>query len=315
MADRIECIAARVFEIEEAGLRRVRARLSQSLNAVIKLVMESKGRVVVCGMGKSGHIARKIFSTLVSTGTPAMFLHPAEAFHGDLGMILPEDVFLAISNSGETEELLKLIPFLEDNGNSLIAMTGNVGSTLARRASIHLDVSVEQEACPLELAPTASTTAALVMGDALAVCLMKERNFQPDNFARFHPGGSLGRRLLGRVREYMSPAVVCAPSVLFEEVLSLISSSKIGTIVVAEHGTLLGVITDGDVRRAITNKGVETVIGMTASNLMTNKPITIDANERCGSADLLMNERGVNGLVVQSEQDLFIYHNLNRPKT
>lgn len=314
MFDKVQVIAEKVFEIEEAALRKVRSGLSDSFGSAVQLIMQAKGRVVVCGMGKSGHIARKVFSTFVSTGTPAMFLHPAEAFHGDLGMVLPEDVFLAISNSGETEEIVKLIPFLEDNGNPLIALTGNVDSTLAKRASIHLDVSVDQEACPLELAPTASTTAALVMGDALAVCLMKECNFQPENFARFHPGGSLGKRLLGRVKEYMIPAVVCTPSVLFEEVLCLISSSKIGSIVVADSGTLLGVITDGDVRRAITSKGVESIIGMNASQLMTPGPAKVSADARCGEADALMSAKGVNGLVVQCGLEFFIYHNLNRHK-
>lgn len=313
MKESYKHIAARVFEIEEAGLARVRGKLSNSMDESIDLIMQSRGRVVVCGMGKSGHIAKKISATLASTGTPAVFLHPAEAFHGDLGIVNTDDVFIAISYSGETVEVLKLLPFLEDNGNDLIAMTGNIESSLAMHSTTCLDIGVNQEACPYDLAPTASTTSALAMGDALAVCLMKARDFKPDNFARFHPGGSLGKRLLGKVQDYMVPAVVCGPNALFEEVLSLISSSKMGSILVVENKSLLGVITDGDVRRSINDNSVEQIVNMTASQLMTTEPLRVDATERCGIADKVMKDGGVNGLVIQSDGDFFIYHNLNRP--
>ena len=195
-ACRVDCaaIAREVFEIEAAGILGLAESLDGSFSAAVETILATRGRVIVCGMGKSGIIGKKVAATLASTGTPAFFMHPGEAFHGDLGMVTPTDVFVALSNSGETEELVKLLPFLRDNGNLVIALTGNARSTLGRHASVHLSVRVAREACPLQLAPTASTTATLAMGDALALALMRARDFQAVDFARFHPGGSLGRR-------------------------------------------------------------------------------------------------------------------------
>lgn len=306
-------IALEVLNIEAKAISFVGSKLEKDFDLIVELLSRSKGRLIVCGMGKSGHIGRKIFATLVSTGTPSMFMHPAEAFHGDLGMVLAEDIFLAISNSGETDEILKLIPFLKDNGNTLISMTGNPQSTLAKVSDFHIDVGVEKEACPLQLAPTASTTATLAMGDALAVALMKARDFQPENFARFHPGGSLGKRLLGRVNDYMKPAVTIESSAEFKTVLSKLTESVGGIICVLEGSKLAGVITDGDIRRKLSNNDVAEVVRLTARDLMSSNPRTVSSDTRCSDADNLMVQKGVNSLlVIDNADNLFIYQNLNR---
>jgi arabinose-5-phosphate isomerase len=197
--------AKRVIINEVAGINEVSAKLDSSFEWLIETLANSKGRVVMCGMGKSGHIAKKIFATFVSTGTPSMFMHPAEAFHGDLGMIQHEDIFFAISNSGETSEITQLLPFIKANGNTLVSMTGNINSTLAQISDFHLDIGVKKEACPLNLAPTTSTTVSLVLGDAIAVSLMQASNFQEENFAKYHPGGALGRKLLLTVKDTLQP--------------------------------------------------------------------------------------------------------------
>lgn len=305
--------ANEVFKTEIDSLSHVLGKLDSRFDSVVELILNNRGRVIVCGMGKTGHIGKKIFATLVSTGTPSLFMHPAEAFHGDLGMVLTEDIFLAISNSGETDEVLKLIPFLKDNGNVLISMTGSPGSTLARSSNLHLDIGVEKEACPLQLAPTSSTTAALVMGDALAVALMKARDFQPENFARFHPGGSLGRKLLGKVQDYMKPAVTIGSSEDFKAVLSRLAESSGGIIGVIENNKLVGVVTDGDIRRNISKLEVTEVIALTAGQIMTPDPRVISDETRCNDADNLMGQYGVNSLlVVDIKNNLYVYQNLNR---
>ena len=202
-------IAKEVAKVETEAILATADRLDVNFCEIVEAIKNSNGRVVFSGMGKSGHIAKKIFATFISTGTPSMFLHPGEAFHGDLGMVMPEDIFIAISNSGETDELVRLIPFLKDNGNKIVAMTGAPeNSTLGISADYTIDISVAQEACPLNLAPTSSTTATLVMGDALAISLMYAKRFSSENFARFHPGGALGRRLLGMVSDYSEEALV-----------------------------------------------------------------------------------------------------------
>jgi arabinose-5-phosphate isomerase len=307
-------LAAReVFHLEKSALEYVMNKIDSSFSEAIEVIINSKGRVIVCGMGKSGHIGKKIFATLVSTGTPSMFLHPAEAFHGDLGMVLPEDIFLAISNSGETDELLKLIPFLKDNKNTLIAMTGSPCSSLAKVSDYHLDIGVEEEACPLQLAPTSSTTSTLVMGDAIAIALMKARNFQPENFARFHPGGALGRRMLGRVSDYMKPAVMVDSSSDFETVLTKLAESLGGIICVLDKGKLTGVITDGDIRRKLSKHDVAQVVKLSAKDIMTVEPKTVSCDTRCIDADSLMVQNGVNSLLVLDHiGGLFVYQNLNR---
>ena len=229
-------IARSVFSVEAKAVSALSDNLSTDFDDAVSAILSSEGKTIVCGMGKSGIIGKKIAATLASTGTPSFFMHPGEAYHGDLGMVSPDDVFIAISNSGETEEVVKLIPFLKDNGNVLIAMTGNPDSTLAKAANYHLNVGVEEEACPLQLAPTSSTTATLAMGDALAVTLMKARDFKPENFARFHPGGSLGRRLLSRVENEMvsDNLPVIQPDASVAEVISAKAiSAKVASAKVA----------------------------------------------------------------------------------
>ncbi len=253
-------LARRVLGIEADAVRALIERIDERFLAALRLIVERRGRVVVSGIGKSGHIARKIASTLSSTGTPAYFLHPAEAIHGDLGMIESGDVFIAISHSGESEELLSILPQVKRRGAKLIALTGRRDSTLAREADVLLDAGVEQEACPHNLAPTASTTAALALGDALAVALLDARGFSADDFARSHPGGTLGRRLLTHVSDVMRsgadvPAVPEAAS--FKEAVLEISRGRMGmTAVVDSAQRVRGIFTDGDLRRAL-EKGLD----------------------------------------------------------
>src|SRR3954470_16785870 len=244
----------RAIEIEQRALAALLPRLDASFARACQVCLDCKGRVIVTGMGKSGHIAGKIAATLASTGTPSFFMHAAEASHGDIGMITREDVVLALSNSGETAEVLLLIPHVSRLGVPLIAVTGNAKSNLARSASVHLDVSVAEEACPLNLAPTASTTATLAVGDALAVALLEARGFTSQDFARSHPGGALGRKLLLHVRDIMRTGdalPIVSPDVPLAEGLLMISKKGLGMCVVVENGRVLGVFTDGDLRRAL----------------------------------------------------------------
>lgn len=306
--------AREVLRVEAEALKFISAKLDNSFNSIVGHVVEAKGRVVVCGIGKSGHIGKKIAATLMSTGTPSSFLHPAEALHGDLGLVLPNvDIFLCISNSGETEELVKLIPFIRDNRNLLLSMTGNPNSSLARVSDYHLDVGVEQEACPMQLAPTASTTAALAMGDALAVALMKARDFRPEHFARFHPGGQLGRRLLGRVGDFMVPAVAVSVDADFKTVLSKMAESSGGIICVMRENKLVGAVTDGDIRRKLNEYCLERIVASTANDFMTMDPKVVSVDTRCSDADSLMSSLGINSLLVVNELgDYFVYQTLNR---
>ena len=250
-------------------------------------------------MGKSGIIGKKISATLASTGTQSFFMHPGEAYHGDLGVVDPEDVFIAISYSGETDEVLKLLPFLKNNQNKVIAITGRKNSTLARSAHSHLNVYVEEEACPLQLAPTSSTTATLAMGDAIAVALMEYRDFQPENFAKFHPGGSLGRRLLSKVKDEMviDNLPVISPECETKEVLSVMTKVGIGIAVVLKEKVVLGIITDGDLRRAIDNAQTK-FFDMTAQEIMTACPETIGEGTSMVDALELMESKKVHALLV-----------------
>jgi arabinose-5-phosphate isomerase len=293
-------IAREVLAIEAAAVNGLITSLDDSFPAAIERILDATGRVIVCGMGKSGIVGKKIAATLASTGTPAFFMHPGEAFHGDLGMVTPDDIFIAISNSGETEELVKLLPFLRDNENLVIAMTGNAQSTLAKHSGLHLSVRVEREACPLQLAPTASTTAALAMGDALAVALMKARDFQAHHFARFHPGGSLGRRLLRRVRDEMRSQQLpfVAPDADADQVLTAVTEGGLGiALVSADQRAVIGIITDGDLRRAVQARR-QAFFGLTASELMTPSPITIGVDSNMNAALELMAEHRITLLVV-----------------
>lgn len=292
-------IAQQTLDIEIAALKAMRQRLDHRINKAVEIVLEMRGRVVVVGMGKSGIIGQKIAATLASTGTSAFFVHPGEAFHGDLGMIKPIDVALLISNSGETEEVLRILPFLQYQKNKIIAMTGKMQSTLAQHADVVLDVGVEREACKNNLAPTSSTTNTLAMGDALAVALTEKRNFQPEDFARFHPGGSLGRRLLTRVQDVMckEPLPVCAPTSSFREVVNAITYGRLGLTLVMDDEVLCGIITDGDVRRAF--DVYEDVKSLHAEKIMTANPLTITADTRFADAESYMREKKVSALVVQ----------------
>lgn len=297
-------IARSVFSIEAKAVAALSDNLNTDFDDAVSGILSSEGKTIVCGMGKSGIIGKKIAATLASTGTPSFFMHPGEAYHGDLGMVSPDDVFIAISNSGETEEVVKLIPFLKDNGNVLIAMTGNPDSTLAKAANYHLNVGVEEEACPLQLAPTSSTTATLAMGDALAVTLMKARDFKPENFARFHPGGSLGRRLLSRVENEMvsDNLPVIQPDASVAEVISAISGGGLGMAIVSTVDKP-SVITDGDLRRAI-EKYKEQLFTKNASNLMTSNPVSVMAGTRVEDALVLMEEKKITSVLVTERGEI-----------
>lgn len=295
-------IAQETLDIEIDALQQMRNRLDARIESAVELILAMRGRVVVVGMGKSGIIGQKIAATLASTGTPAFFVHPGEAFHGDLGMIKPIDVALLISNSGETEEVLRVLPFLQYQKNKIIALTGKMQSTLAQHAHVALDVGVEKEACKNNLAPTSSTTNTLAMGDALAVALTVKRDFQPEDFARFHPGGSLGRRLLTRVCDVMhkEPLPICAPTDTFRDVVNTITYGRLGLSLVMEGSSLKGIITDGDLRRAFESQ--DEVKHLTASELMSPFPLTVDQNVRLSEAEAFMQEKKVTALVVQNGQ-------------
>ncbi|MES2857609.1 MAG: KpsF/GutQ family sugar-phosphate isomerase [Pseudomonadota bacterium] len=291
----------RVFAVEREGLAAVAARIDGAFSAACAAMLGSSGRVVCTGMGKSGHVARKIAATLASTGTPAFYMHPGEAGHGDLGMVTDADIVLALSYSGESDEILMLLPVLKRQGNLLLAMTGRAASTLAREADIHLDVSVPAEACPLALAPTSSTTAALAMGDALAVALLEARGFTADDFARSHPAGSLGRRLLLHITDVMHagdevPRV--GPDASVSEALVEMSRKRLGmTAVVDAEGRLLGLYTDGDLRRSLDDDKVD-LRGTLIADVMTRAPKTIDAGALAVEAAQLMETHQINALLV-----------------
>lgn len=297
-------IAKQVFEIEARAIEKLSLQLDKQFDQAVEHILQTKGRVIICGMGKSGQIGRKIAATLASTGTPSFFMHPGEAYHGDLGMIAREDVFVAISNSGETDEVLKLLPFLKDNGNYLIGLTGKQDSTLAGAADAVLNVAVDQEACPLQLAPTSSTTATLAMGDALAVTLMKARDFQPEEFARFHPGGNLGRRLLSFVKDEMisTNLPMLKPDASFAEVVDCISGGMLGLGIV-ESDCGYGIITDGDIRRGFSQYEKE-VFDLTAEKMMSLHPKTIDINARMNEAFALMEQHRITSLLVMDADKL-----------
>jgi arabinose-5-phosphate isomerase len=313
-------MAREVLEIEAKAVSDLIGSLDQRFVQAVDTILNCRGRVVVSGIGKSGHIARKIASTLASTGTPAFFVHPAEASHGDLGMVARDDVFIALSNSGESEELLAIIPLLKRQGAKLVAMTGNPQSTLAREADVHLYAGAEKEACPLNLAPTASTTAALALGDALAVAVMQAKGFTRDEFAASHPGGTLGRKLLTHVRDVMrtgenAPRIAHTATAMVG--MLEISRGRMGmTTVLDEHGRVTGIFTDGDLRRSL-EKGVD-LRSAPITDIMTRGPRTIGPDKLAAEAVQIMERYKVNQLVVVDEDQKLLgalnMHDLFRAK-
>lgn len=293
-------IAKRVFNTEIESLRFVADAVDDNFTRVVEAILKASGKVIVIGIGKSGIIGKKIAATFASTGTPGFFLHPGEAFHGDLGMVGREDIIILISYSGETDEVLKLIPFLEWNKNVIIGITGNPNSTIAKNSDFHLNINIIQEACPLDLAPTSSTTAALVMGDALAVALMESRNFQHEDFARFHPGGSLGRKLLVRVKDLMRADNLpfIKEDASFTELLLRMSEGRLGMVIVGDARHVKGIITDGDLRRALVRN--PDTAALTIPEMMTKTPVFIDENEFIHNAEQVMIEKKITAVLVSS---------------
>jgi arabinose-5-phosphate isomerase len=297
--------AKKVFRIEAEALLALAESINGEFERAVRLILGSKGRVVVTGMGKSGLVGQKIASTMASTGTPAFFLHPAEGIHGDLGMIMKGDVVIAISNSGETEEVVRILPVIKRLGASLIAMSGNAASTLAKAGDVFLDISVKEEACPLGLAPTASTTATLAMGDALAVALLLERGFNAEDFALFHPGGALGKKLILTVEDLMHAGdamPLVTADTLMREALFVITAKGLGIAGVTDvAGALVGVITDGDLRRAL-EKGMD-IINLPAERLMSRNPKRIRRGELAAKALQRMEEFSITSLFVFNGDD------------
>lgn len=305
-AEHLLALARQVLDIEADALRTTSSRLDAGFADAVHLILACSGRVVVSGMGKSGHIGGKIAATLASTGTPAFFMHPGEASHGDLGMITQKDVVLSLSNSGETDELLTILPLIKRQNVPLIAMTGNEFSSLAKLADVHLDVSVSEEACPLGLAPTASTTAALVMGDALAIALLEARGFTSEDFARSHPAGTLGRRLLVRISDIMHSGKqvpkVDQHASLTTALVEMTRSGLGMTTVTNAEGELLGVFTDGDLRRAVDDADID-LRDTPVRSLMTSNPKTITADKLAVEAAQVMEAFKIHALPVVDEEN------------
>jgi sugar isomerase, kpsF/gutQ family len=281
---------------------RLNQRLSDEFNQAVELMLHCEGRVVVAGMGKSGLVGKKMVATFASTGTPSFFLHPTEAFHGDLGMLKPIDVVILISNSGETDDVNKLIPSLKNFGNKIIAITGNPHSTLGKYADVVLNIHVEREACPNNLAPTTSTLVTMALGDALAIALITARDFRAEDFARFHPGGSLGRKLLCRVRDVMNANVpVAEPTATFSECLSVMNEGRMGVAVIMQAGKLCGIITDGDIRRTLAKFGAES-LNKTAEQIMSRNPKTIADSTFLGKAEEMMKQLHIHSLIALDDE-------------
>ena len=296
-------IARETLSVESQALAQLSQRLDDAFSQVVDLILTCEGRLVIGGIGKSGLIGKKMVATFASTGTPSFFLHPTEAFHGDLGMLKPIDIVMLISYSGETDDVNKLIPSLKNFGNKIIALTSNKNSTLARHADYVLDITVEREVCPNNLAPTTSALVTLALGDALAVSLITARHFQPADFAKFHPGGSLGRRLLCKVKDQMQTRLpITTPDTNFTDCLTIMNEGRMGVALVMKNQQLKGIITDGDVRRALTANGADT-LNKTAKELMTSSPKTIHENEFLAKAEDLMKEKKIHSLVVVNDEN------------
>lgn len=294
--------AKRTLSLEAEALNNLANILDEQFVGAVDRILACKGKVIITGMGKSGLIGRKIAATLASTGTPSFYLHPGEAFHGDLGMISPEDVVLALSHSGETDEVLKIVPFIHSNGNVLISITSNPSSTLAKNSDLHLNTGVKEEACVLRLAPTTSTTVQLAMGDALAIALMEAREFTSMDFARLHPGGSLGRRLLMTVGNVMrsNDLPVVGPDCGAVEMIHKVSRGGLGLIIIVDNGQIIGIVTDGDIRRAMESREAE-FFKIKALDIATRSPKCVNVNAKLIEAERLMTQNKVNSLLATDD--------------
>lgn len=299
--------AIKCFQDEAQAILDLIPQLTDDFDKAVDLVYNCKGKFIITGVGKSGHIGAKIAATLASTGTPSFFVNPLDAYHGDLGMFSAEDVVMAISNSGNTDELLRFIPFLLDRKIPIIGMSGNPNSLLAQYSTYHLNISVKKEACPLNLAPTSSTTATLAMGDALACALMEVRHFQASDFAQFHPGGSLGKRLLTQVKNVMRKdnLPVVSPDMRIAEALTMISEGRLGMAVVMNHNDLLGLVTDGDIRRTF-QKYERDSFDILVKDIMVTTPITVHDTDKIINIEPIFKTKKVHTLVVLDSQEHFV---------
>jgi len=299
--EKILATAKETILTESQAISKLADLLTDDFVESVQLIYESKGRLIVTGIGKSAIIAQKIVATLNSTGTPSMFLHASEAVHGDLGMVQPDDIVICISKSGNSPEIKILVPILNRFGNTLIAMTGNLTSFLAKNSQFVLDTTVEKEACPNNLAPTNSTTAQLVMGDCLAVCLMEMRNFKGEDFAKYHPGGALGKKLLLRVKDMLdeSKKPTVSPESNVQTVIFEISEKRLGVTAVVENDKIIGIITDGDIRRMLSK--TETITGITARDIMTKNPKMIQPNDMVVEALNIMEDFSITQLIVAED--------------
>ncbi|MDE8033646.1 KpsF/GutQ family sugar-phosphate isomerase [Actinobacillus equuli subsp. equuli] len=284
------------------AISQLNQRLDDAFNQAIEMILNCEGRVVVAGIGKSGLVGQKMVATFASTGTPSFYLHPTEAFHGDLGMLKPIDIVILISNSGETDDVIKLLPSLKSFGNKIIAMTGNPNSTLAQHANLILNIGVEREACPNNLAPTTSTLVTMALGDALAIALINARGFKAEDFARFHPGGSLGRKLLNRVKDVMQTKLpVTQPSADFSTILSVMNEGRMGVALIMQNEELKGIITDGDIRRTLAQFGAESLT-KTAEQIMSKNPKTISDATYLAKAEEMMKELHIHSLIALNDE-------------
>lgn len=298
VAQTITATAKKTITTESKAITKLLDFINDDFVKSVETIYHTKGRLIVTGIGKSAIIAQKIVATMNSTGTPSMFLHASEAIHGDLGMVQPQDVLICISKSGNSPEIKVLVPIIQRFGNTLIAMTGNRTSFLAKGATYVLDTTVEEEACPLNLAPTSSTTAQLVMGDAVAVCLMELRDFKSEDFAKYHPGGALGKKLLLRVKDMLEHSLkpMVSPDTPVKQAIFEISEKRLGVTAVIEDGKVIGIITDGDIRRMLNEQ--DSITGLTARDIMTKNPKTINATDMVVDALNILEDFSITQLVV-----------------
>ncbi len=305
-------LAKTSLEIEISELEKLKNRIDESFVNAVKIISSASGKLIIVGIGKSAHVGNKIVATLNSTGTPSQFLHASEAIHGDLGVIQKQDVVLCISNSGNSPEIVNLVPYLKEYSSALIGMTGNLKSKLAENSDVVLNTFVEKEACPNKLAPTSSTTVQMALGDALAVVLMEIKNFKETDFAKFHPGGSLGKNLTAKVEQFLSPQKPqISKNANIREIIISVSGSTHGVTVVTENEEILGIITDGDLRRMLMNNN-EDVTHVVASEIMSKNPKTIDKNELAKEAMKILKEKNIGQLIVTDQGKYFGIVDLHR---